>query len=191
MNDETLKALGKIVPNDSPLGRDAVHIAVIPVVADDDLDPGKFVKLNNRGRAEPADSRREAIGIVDPFLAIGPGVGDRFWLFLFPGTITSLKHEWTHPAFPSSPPQHQQQNAQPERQASAEWIKNFAEEIQQPYDSLMSAANDWVEYGEYTFTHSEAYKDVPYSRWEEFWYHYEVVTGMRPREKDVFFTCSC
>lgn len=80
--------------------RDAIHIAVAPVEAGEDLEPGQHVLLDATGRAMPLSSLRVGVGIVDPFLSV-PKVkkGERFWLYLYPGSITALRHEWTHPAF--------------------------------------------------------------------------------------------
>jgi hypothetical protein len=76
--------------------RDAIHVAVAPVVAAHTLRPGDHVGLRPDGRAAEASN---PIGIVDPFLRAPVAEGQRFWLFLYPNTITSLRHVWTHPAF--------------------------------------------------------------------------------------------
>jgi hypothetical protein len=76
--------------------RDAVHVAVAPVVAAAHLLPGQHVGVLADGRA---GADEEPIGVVDPFLTEAVRPGQRFWLLLYPGTITSLRHVWTHPAF--------------------------------------------------------------------------------------------
>lgn len=74
--------LGQILP-DGSIGRDAVHIACAPMLATRAMRPGE--RLVN--------------GIVDPFLTDMVQPGQWFYLCLFPGTVTSLRHVWTHPAF--------------------------------------------------------------------------------------------
>lgn len=77
--------------------RDAVHIAVAPVVAGEKLMRGHPVAMSARGEAAGSIN---PIGIVDPFREeVFVERGERFWLFLYPGTITGLRHVWTHPAF--------------------------------------------------------------------------------------------
>ena len=92
---DTLK-LGQIIEGEQH--RDAIHIAVAPVEAAEQLRPGEQVGLLADGRASKA-AHVALVGIVDPFLRVTVLKGDRFWLWLTPYTITSLRHEWTHPAF--------------------------------------------------------------------------------------------
>ncbi len=89
--------LGELAPISGM--RDCIHLAVSPVMAGEKgLSPGSWVRLNEKGEAVSAAS--DAIGIVDPFLSkTFLDKGDRFWLCLIPGSITSLRHVWTHPAF--------------------------------------------------------------------------------------------
>jgi hypothetical protein len=86
--------IGKLITSDAH--RDAIHVAVAPVTAAQELQPGQHVGLRGDGRALATE---HPIGIVDPFLHERVPEGQRFWLFLYPGTITSLRHVWTHPAF--------------------------------------------------------------------------------------------
>jgi hypothetical protein len=88
--------LGEVPAEDAR--RDAVHIAVAPVIAGCNLQPGQRVGLHD-GRLFAEGEHIEAIGIVDPFRTQPVASGERFWLFLFPGSITGLCHVWQHPAF--------------------------------------------------------------------------------------------
>src|SRR5438105_2038127 len=90
--------LGQLIEN-GDRRRDAIHIAVAPVTAAERLAPGQHVGLVREGNLELVGPCDDNIGIVDPFLTEPVESGSRFWLFLYPGTITGLRHVWTHPAF--------------------------------------------------------------------------------------------
>ena len=90
--------LGQLI-EDGDRRRDAIHIAVAPVTAAGRLAPGQHVGLVEEGNLELVGPCDRPIGAVDPFLAAEVEPGQRFWLFLYPGTITGLRHVWTHPAF--------------------------------------------------------------------------------------------
>ncbi len=79
--------------------RDAIHIAVAPVTAAALLTPGQHVGLIHEDDTELVGPSERHIGVVDPFLSEAIQPGQRFWLFLYPGTVTGLRHVWTHPAF--------------------------------------------------------------------------------------------
>lgn len=106
--DDTINLLGKLITNPNQ-SRDAIHIAVAPVECGAfTLYPGQHIGLDGEGKAVPARFKSKpelfgvvdsAIGIVDPFLVETVDKGDKFFLFLYPATITSLKHVWEHPAF--------------------------------------------------------------------------------------------
>jgi len=74
---------GKLI-TDPQARRDAVHVAVIPATAPCVLQPGQRLQS----------------GVVDPFLTESVQPGQRYWLFLFPGTVTGIRHVWSAPAFP-------------------------------------------------------------------------------------------
>lgn len=98
MTDEV--TLGRPLASGAKAARDAIHVAVVPVVADEELAPGAHVSLVP-GTTDRIASADESIGIVDPFLPHPARVGQTVWMLLYPGTITSLRHDWTHPDFDS------------------------------------------------------------------------------------------
>lgn len=91
---DALETLGTII--DETAGRDAIHLAVEPIVAGQPLRPGDDVGIVD-GLAVMCSN---PVGIVDPFLATKVFTGQRFWLVIYPRQITSLRHVWTHSAFP-------------------------------------------------------------------------------------------
>lgn len=92
--------LGQLI--DETAQRDAIHIAIAPVVAGMDLEPGQRVGFFKGNEIVTGVSGVPSVGIIDPFLKETVKAGQRCWLFLFPNTVTSLRHEWTHPLFKES-----------------------------------------------------------------------------------------
>lgn len=106
--------LGEVIDGDP--SRDAIHVCVAPVVAAHELCPGDHVGILEDGRAGGCPN---PIGIVDPFLRKGVQQGQKFWLCLYHGTVTSLRHEWKHPAFVEKPPPPEE----PEEDEGEDWCK--------------------------------------------------------------------
>jgi len=95
--------IGKLI-TDGERRRDAIHIAIAPVTAAESLDPGQDVGFWPHNQTESVASVEDCIGIVDPYLTEPIRKGDRFYLFLYPNTVTSLRHIWTHPAYTTQVP---------------------------------------------------------------------------------------
>lgn len=97
--------IGKLITE--PQRRDAIHVAVMPATSMAILKPGERVGLIDDGTRSPGSPRtvgtsaKEKIGIVDPFLTSPVAPGKQFWVFLMPNTVTSLRHQWVHPAIPA------------------------------------------------------------------------------------------
>ena len=181
--------LGKIITTEQH--RDAVHIAVAPVVAGcDGMTPGRHIGIIE---GEIAGFVENAIGIVDPFLPYAPQKGQRFWMYLYRGSITSLRHEWTHPALPNL----QQVIAGEcnyagvdEKQAAIEWMKNAALLFGVNYEELIA---DWCDLvtGNY-INNGETIRDRWYEIADDFWKYHKIITGKEtPENERGGFTCSC
>ena len=92
--------LGTIHTKDE--GRDAIHLGVYQVELGAAAQRGAYLSVQD-GKAFPVLKKEKAVGILDPFLHNDADMGDKVWLVLFPGMITSLRHVWEHPAFPNLP----------------------------------------------------------------------------------------
>jgi hypothetical protein len=188
VHTDALETLGTII--DEEQARDAIHLAVEPVIAAHNMEAGAHVGLLDDGRASEFASKH--LGIVDPFLTDGVVAGERFWLIVYPRQITSLRHVWAHPDFPEAP----DVALAPKYSASEQWIRNFADSVSLHYDVLMEGAERWVSThdniwgGEYLcFGGLLEGESVP----DEFWVHYDAVTGSTTPEakRGSFFTCAC
>lgn len=107
MSDASHLGLSRIIPEGAVQHRDAIHIAVVPVRVDKTCRPGQRVgiaeSLSVSGELTVTALYEESIGVIDPFLQRPVMHGQRCWLYLDPGSINSLRHEWTHPVLDKEP----------------------------------------------------------------------------------------
>jgi hypothetical protein len=94
MNDKV--KIGQILNENEGVERDAIHVAIAPVIAGCNLNPGDHVGFLGEVVIRKAET---LIGIVDPFLMTKVREGEMFYLFLYPNTVTGMRHHWSHPAF--------------------------------------------------------------------------------------------
>lgn len=99
MTQQYTPNIGQLCKDDAR--RDCIHFALAPVVAGEELRPGEHVGFlpNTNVIVDSNNIGVELIGIVDPFLKHNVYRGQKFWLMLYPNTVTSLRHVWSHPAF--------------------------------------------------------------------------------------------
>jgi hypothetical protein len=179
--------LGQLILGDA--NRDAIHIAIAPVVADEKLSPGQDIGFVDYGNPEKVGHSISPVGIVDPFLKHMVFPGQRFFMFLYPNTVTSLRHHWTHPAFSEAPKPVIDQRVE---DAKA-WLTEFAKELNmERWDDLVDVVKDCMSTGDY-FRLGFDTPDRVYSDRREFWRNYEIVTGERVDDTDdtLPFSCSC
>lgn len=177
--------IGQLIETDLKLqSRDAIHIAIAPVTAGEPLKPGEHIAVKDGY----AVKQGELIGIVDPFLRKAVRIGQKFFICLYPNTITSLKHHWEHPAFPA------EKQEQPNNPDSREWITRFAERLGYDYEDMIHAAKNYLRDGSYLRGGSNLEGEyVP----DEFWDHFEKATGIKIENNSSddlrgnFFSCAC
>lgn len=180
VSSDALETLGTII--DERAGRDAIHVAVEPCKAGELLHAGQHVKLLNGGFAHAPFMMEDCVGIVDPFLRTPVQPGQWFWMLLYPRTITSLRHVWSHPAFEDKEP------AAPDKAESEAWLRDFCDNYDAPdYDHLIEAASGYDGDEYLLIDGQDASGDIP----DEVWYHLEIVMGTRFKTRAKYFSCSC
>lgn len=207
VSTDALATLGSII--DKNAKRDAIHLAVEPVVAGETLSAGQDVGRKADGTFGSTGIKGKFLGIVDPFLRGRVHIGDRFWLIMYPRQISSLRHVWAHPDFPDEVEvkavpmpnakeivEKHKKNIKMETsawKAAKERLQEFASELNESYASLMEHATEYVESGTY-WSAGDKFESIemPIHFWDDF----ELVTGMTVPDKSdewygYFFSCSC
>ena len=184
---DALETLGTIIGPDEK--RDAIHLAVVPVTAQLELNPGEHVSADG-------DKQPPYVGIVDPFLKVNVRKGDRFWLVIYPRQINSLRHVWTHPAFPDEV----SNVTLPSKEEAERQLREITSHWDGPdYDTFIQLMTDGEagdgEYGDswrieggyiYSYGHAASGTIPP-----EVWPLAEIVLGRKINSRPEYFSCSC
>lgn len=198
MADASKTIGGKLKPT-AEQQRDAIHVAVISVIAAVDIYKGQEVDFvyGSSTTVRPAvgsDYGKPGIGIADPFIEGYIKAGERFWLFMRPGTVSNLAHSWTHPVVDSP--------AKITSEAE-QWLRDFADRWNFDYGQMVENASTDIDSdsdhpgdGRYITAmginlHSAAELGGDH---DKFWHQLEELTGKKfPEEHRTSFgwSCSC
>ena len=190
---DALGTLGSII--DEGEKRDAIHLAVEPAIAGQLLSAGQHVRFDPDTSIAMADTSGEGVGIVDPFLTVTVGKGERFWLVVYPRQINSLRHVWEHAAFAPSGETDVAPKVKTNRQVAEQWLRDFARNelyitdhdngYGTTFETFIQTALD--NDGYLTIIGQDASGEVP----EEFWDHLEAYSGKPVTTRAQYFSCSC
>lgn len=186
VSTDALATIGNLL--DASAGRDAIHLAVEPVIAANALEPGERIGFLPDGRVT-GNRGVEILGIVDPFLSENVCVGQRFWMIVLPRTIASLRHVWEHPGFAPSG------GKAPDTSASEQWMRAFA--VEHFSEDYYGDRGKFSEDEAYAFAieagHTNQigpYEEAREHMQDEWWSHWEIITGEKG-DRDSYFSCAC
>lgn len=181
-------------------GRDAVHLAVYQVTLGQNIsmyDKASKLTIKSNGRAyiyDEYDENQTAYGILDPFINQSLNVGDKVWLILFPGMITSLRHVWEHSYFPESPKETPISSLE-DKFAEFPAILNAASQLEISCEEIINSAEHYIKTGNYYCGGNEAEGvHVGQDFWEDY-YRYKGMNSDATTINDIykgnFISCSC
>lgn len=171
--------------------RDAIHCAIIPVEAGENLRPGDKVEVID-GKAYLA--KVDYDGVVNPFGSEAYR-SYLFWMFLKPNTVRDMTHQWVSDKFPLD------SKASFSKEESEEWLETFCRTSNCPdLDTVMSAIKGTLSSRDEDYGYSSMYDEeyLMFFGWDasgaipnEFWDHVENVLGEKVPYRSQYFSCSC
>lgn len=181
------QTLGQFL-TDEHTERDAIHIALLPVIAGEDVSPGQTLRFayGSTSRVlrceEHYNDVKDIVGIADPFIkGWDIPAGTRFWMFMLPNTVTGMRHEWKHPAVDDRP-------ATTENEHEL-WLRQYAESNSFDYDELIACLTAGDGY-----VCSRGVDNDAQGPSSDVWEHFEALKGNKydAKHRDgVAYTCSC
>lgn len=182
MSDQSKLGIGKLITRDQH--RDAIHVAIAPVVADHSMPPGSHVGVSKTGCA---NQTLPHVGIIDPFLNKDVAKGDKCWLFLYPGTITSLRHEWIHPAFDGE--------VICDKAKSVKWLEEYVKRVCPYYEDYggdgYSQFIERAQRGEIYYYGTDLHGVYDLEEPDELFEHLSIVLGREVGAQHFTYSCSC
>ena len=117
--------------------RDAVHVAIAPVVAETQMMRAQRIRVDGT-HARAVSAAEHANAIVDPWITNDVEAGELVWVLMNPGTITAIRHHWQHPDVRDVPDE--------ARASAIAWLK---EEVCDPTSrSLQGVLEDAIRHAE-------------------------------------------
>lgn len=175
--------IGRLLQGDAL--RDAIHVAVAPVVAGETLDPGQGLVFTQKNDNEVRKGTVNTVGVVDPFLKGYVRKGQRFWMFLNPGSINSLRHDWTHPAFGP-------EKVDRDKIAAKQWLEKFAESQRQDWGMFEGIMTKAVR-GDGSWCGDDDNAESFNAQKQRLLREWQTWTGVAiARDEDeIYFSCAC
>lgn len=173
--------LGSLIRSDAL--RDAVHVAILPVISTEMIPPASKLRLVDGSYTEVRKclEHEKPHGIADPFLDCNAFPGDRLWMCLYPSTIIGMRHMWHHPRIPDETP------AAPA--GVPDEIRQMAEHMNITVAQMLKIADDYALTGDLHYNGSdECYNDVS---WDGFWLAWQQYRGRALSVGGAPFRCSC
>lgn len=185
--DDILSKVGTLL--DAHCERDAVHIAMMSVKAGERLKPGQRIGFI-MGDFEHVGESSDPCGIVDPYLGDDVEIGQIFLMFMFPGSIVSIRHHWEHPAFNNEARAWMEDFVSHINDEANEWVSRHFELT---VDEVLDIARKCLEDDDfYSYCLPFDTPDRCFTDIEQFWKCFEILTGKKVVDKEVtIFRCAC
>ena len=174
--------VGKVITEEA--FRDAIHVAIFPAIASENLWPGCKVNLVHGTKDQIRNTRGlPFIGVVDPFLTTFVKKGRRCFVFLCPNTVTGMRHEWTLPAIDDQ--------KRPKNESEI-WLRKFSEKWNFNYGEMIKSAQEKKGYVIAYGIDIHGASELDAGEENLFWHHIEILANKRfNKEHRSKFTWSC
>jgi len=116
--------------------KDAVHVAIVSLVAGTALPCGCRIKLNCDNQAIPArDGDKDSFGVVSPWSG-RIARGERFWALMDPDSVAAVEHTWDCDIDFSVKPKLVEENG---------YIADVAKKCGVTYEQMMQACKTFID----------------------------------------------